>query len=156
MGVAHIEIQSCEHKDFHKQVEPWEIEQKSYVEGDGTGVECEDVCPFHQGEAEPSELIAKGLGYVLRVAIFLLQFLLEELELGRLLFLIACVVDIGEQEEFVDEVSLPWSFLVDLLLLNGVVEFAACFSFQEEEVYLPIVVGESALMGVADDSGEPR
>ena len=136
MRVSHIEIKGCEHRHLHDQIEPGEVDETGDVERDGTSVEREDVCPFHQRKAELAELVAKLLWYVFRVAILFLERLFESLELRRLLLLTPCVVDVGEQEKLVNDISLPRCFPIDLLLLDRVVEFTASFPLQEEEMNL--------------------
>ena len=153
--MPHIQIEPSEHCHLHRQIEPGEVDETGDVEGDGTGVECEDVRPFHQGETEAAELVAEALRHPIDRAVALLERRPELLELRRLLLLTARVVDIGDEEKLVDDVALPRCLPVDLLLLDGVVELAARLALQKEEMDLAVVVGESALTGVERDAREP-
>ena len=117
MCMSHIQIETCEHRHLHQQIEPWEVDETGNVECDGSGVKRKDVCPFHHGQAQLSEPFSECLWHLVNRTILLLELSPELLELRRLLLLTARVVDIGDEEELVNDISLPWCFLINGLLL---------------------------------------
>ena len=108
--MAHIEIHA--HQDGHLEqgIEVGHVDETTDVEHDGSCVERQHVDILDEGQAVLTEVIAKGLWYVLSVMGF--HACHQLLELRGLSFLGSGIWYIGEQEELPDEVVAPLCLLV--------------------------------------------
>ena len=77
---------------------------------------------------------------------------LEFLKPRRLLLLRQRIVLVEELEELLQRLPFPFHLLVDGHLLDGIIHLATLLALQEEEVYLAIVVGQTALAGMAEQT----
>jgi len=129
------------------------VEEAEEEEHAGAEVEGKHRVPRHDALRLLMELFADVFGHVACAAVLLAQQFHEFLELRRGLLLLARVVDVCLEEVFPEAVALAGCLVIGLLLLLGVVQFAALRAFEHEEMYLDVVVGQSLLTA---HSGEAR
>jgi len=145
MGAVHVHIHGLEDGKLNKRVHPWTIQQTCNVDGDGTGVECKQIGVLHKRTTALEELLTDVLAWVL------LPSSDELLELGGTLLLTLAVVGIVKIEGTSQQIALRQRLVGGTLLLV-VVELATILTQQEEQVYLTIVIGQGALVGVEQES----
>ena len=100
------------------------------------------------------KLLAHLGGQVVGASVTLLQTLHQPLKLGSHGFLLLGVAHIAVQEGLPHQIALPWRRVVDLLLFGRVVKLAAFLAFQEKQVHLDVVVGQTRLTGHAHKTAD--
>ena len=96
----HIDIHGLEDGDLHQRINPRTIQQTADIEGNSPGVECQQICIFHQRPTALQELL------FYRSRRLLMPSGEELLETGGATFLTLTVVGIVIIEHTREEIAL--------------------------------------------------
>lgn len=151
VGSSHIEEYQAEHGNLDSRIKPWKTYQNRDEQRDAAPVEGKDIGIFHQWKTARTEVGTQLLRQLLRISFA--QISLEYLEDRSIPLLSQGIVLVEELEEFLHWLLLPLHLLPQIYLLAGIVQFATLLAFQEEEVNLTVVVGKTALNGMASETG---
>lgn len=151
VGSSHIEENQAEHGNLDSRIKPWKTYQDRDEQRDAAPVEGKDIGIFHQWKTARTEVGTQLLRQLLRISFA--QISLEYLEDRSIPLLSQGIVLVEELEEFLHWLLLPLHLLPQLYLLAGIVQFASLLAFQKEEVNLTVVVGKTALNGMASETG---
>ena len=150
VGAAHIAVDAVEDGEFDEGIDEDEprnpnSDEEGGVEGDGAPVEGEDIRPLHEGQTVGAEGFDEfGRKVSTEAGI---EGTLQGLKFGRVALLTGGVVAIEVEKHLPSGVFLPRHFGVVGAQAFGVVEFAAGGAFDEVEMHVAVVVGDSARRG---------
>ena len=152
MAASHVEEQGGEERNLHDGIEPGLSHEDGRVERDGAAVEGQDVGQGHQRQTASAKVLTQALGDG-RAGICLVNGGQEMLGARRHPFLRGRVVAVEIEKDFPHGVVLPSQCHKLLCEFARVVQFAAAFALEEEEVDVAIVVGQGALFAVTQEAG---
>ena len=150
-----VEVEQSHTDDFPYEIHDRNIEQTEHKQPEGAEIERQQSIPEDYWQRLVVEFLADTLWDVFRSTKLLTQFLHQTLELRSHLFLFLRIVDVRLLEVALGPtVRLRCHLVVDFLLTLGVVEFSTLLAFQEEEVYLDVIVCQTLLTSQSCNTGD--
>ena len=147
MLAVHVDVNNLEYGDVEEEKHVGDVQQTAGVEHDCPAVERENIGVLHQRTAA----VEKFLPDMRRtLAACRVKELLKLRGSTLLTTAIAGVVVIKNSAQIVVARKAPERFQ----LLRAVVELTALLAFQEEQVYLAIIIGQGALARVANNASQ--
>ena len=145
MTMMHIYAYHAHHDDVYKKISPGYVKQAEDIQADGPRVESKYISEWHEGSAAGQKFVFQVGGQLVQTAIPAPGSLAQALESRRALLLAVAIMLIIKIESPCPESSLAGQRQIGGVHLGIAVELGALPSVKEEEVYLPVIVGQRAL-----------
>ena len=150
MTMMHIYAYHAHHDDVYKKISPGYVEQAEDIQADGPRVESKYISEWHEGAAAGQKFVFQVGGQLVQTAIPAPGSLAQPLESRRSLLLAVAIMLRIKIESPCPESSLAGQRQIGGVHIGIRVELGALPSVKEEEVYLPVIVGQRALGRVAE------
>ena len=145
MALIDIAGQQTHAENLEHEVAGWYVKQTQQEEPKRTEIEGKQSVPEDDRTRSLEEFLTHGIGYLVRATKLLVQTGHQVLERRGVLLLILGIADIRLLESTFHPRCRGIHLVVNFLLTTRIVEFAAFLAFQEEQVYLYIIVSQPLL-----------